>query len=250
MSEFSNRFRQLKEEFDLTLKDLSDALNITPPNLSYYMKGREPSYDVLINIADYFNVTTDWLIGRTDARNTAQESLYDIIEKDLCLTDVKKLSEKNRSYYLECQNTLYETMLALYNLFMFYGFDETLSKYLSGQFKMYAGTLLNCIINFNKLYVHPSKENVISIIKYGETCSDVQKQLLLATFYNFAKYVSVHDEDIPDSDKESLKEILNFIFESFNEKFPESKTIDLFNQLNNFSLNENVTSKSKFVDTE
>ena len=115
---------------------------------------------------------------------------------------------------------------------------------------MYAGTLLNWIINFNKLYVHPSKENIISIIKYGETCSDVQKQLLLATFYNFAKYVSVHDEDIPDSDKESLKEILNFIFESFNEKFPESKTIDLFNQLNNFSLNENVTSKSKFVDTE
>ena len=83
MSEFSNRFRQLKDEHDLTLKELSDELDISTPNLSYYMKGREPSYDILIKIADYFNVTTDWLIGRTDARNVSQESLYEQVENAL-----------------------------------------------------------------------------------------------------------------------------------------------------------------------
>lgn len=28
------------------------------------MKGREPNYDILINIAEYFDVTIDWLVGR------------------------------------------------------------------------------------------------------------------------------------------------------------------------------------------
>ena len=68
MSEFSNRFRQLKGEADLTLKELSEKLDITVPNLSYYMNGREPNYDTLIRIADYFGVSTDWLIGNDTER--------------------------------------------------------------------------------------------------------------------------------------------------------------------------------------
>ena len=66
MSEFSNRFRQLKEESSLTLKDLSEELGISVPNLSYYMKGREPSYDILIKIADYLNTSCDYLLGRIE----------------------------------------------------------------------------------------------------------------------------------------------------------------------------------------
>ena len=64
MSKFSERFRALKDKSEMTLKELSNALDISVPNLSYYMKGREPSYDILISIADYFDVTVDWLIGR------------------------------------------------------------------------------------------------------------------------------------------------------------------------------------------
>lgn len=64
MSKFSERFRELKNRSKLTLKELSEELNISVPNLSYYMKGREPNYDILISIANYFNVTVDWLIGR------------------------------------------------------------------------------------------------------------------------------------------------------------------------------------------
>lgn len=64
MSKFSERFRELKNRSELTLKELSEELNISVPNLSYYMKGREPNYDILISIANYFNITVDWLIGR------------------------------------------------------------------------------------------------------------------------------------------------------------------------------------------
>ena len=79
MSEFSDRFRLLKDESGVTLKELSEKLDITVPNLSYYMKGREPSYDILIKISNYFNVTTDWLIGRTDTKTLASRSLSEEI---------------------------------------------------------------------------------------------------------------------------------------------------------------------------
>lgn len=245
MSEFSNRFRQLKEEYGLTLKDLSSELNITIPNLSYYMKGREPSYDVLINIADYFNVTTDWLIGRTDARNESQETIYQQIESELNISEDLKLTAQGKSYYFECQNLLYKTLKSLYTLFVFYQSDENFSEYLSKQIKMYSGILYNLISYFNKLYVYASKDNILKFIKYGETCSDVQKQLLLATIYNYAHYTSAADEDIPASDKESLNDILNFVFENFEEKFPETQTIEMFNQLNEFKLDEQILSSIK-----
>lgn len=73
MSKFNERFRELKEDRKITLKQLSETLNITVPNLSYYMKMREPNYDTLIKIADYFDVTTDWLIGRCEKRKIMQE---------------------------------------------------------------------------------------------------------------------------------------------------------------------------------
>ena len=118
MSEFSNRFRQLKDESNLTLKDLSEALDITAPNLSYYMKGREPSYDILIKIADYFNVTTDWLIGRTDEKTTAQSSIIADVEKQLNLKDSDQLSGKARELYLKQQGSLYNTMIDMYSFYL------------------------------------------------------------------------------------------------------------------------------------
>ena len=78
MSEFSNRFRQLKEEADLTLKELSEKLDITVPNLSYYMNGREPNYDTLIRISDYFGVSTDWLIGNDTQKNVSEKEIIEL----------------------------------------------------------------------------------------------------------------------------------------------------------------------------
>ena len=123
MSEFSNRFRQLKEESELTLKDLSEVLNISPPNLSYYMKGREPSYDILINIANYFNVTTDWLIGRTDARSSVYAALDEEITNTIIKNDVTNISKEDvtalsiyKDDYLKTQEKLIELLSFYYTI--------------------------------------------------------------------------------------------------------------------------------------
>lgn len=80
MSIFCDRFKQLKDESKKLLKDLSVDTGITVPNLSYYMKGREPNYDVLVKIANYFNVTTDYLVGRTNQRNYEAEQIAQSIQ--------------------------------------------------------------------------------------------------------------------------------------------------------------------------
>ena len=248
MSEFSNRFRQLKDENELTLKDLADQLDISVPNLSYYMKGREPSYDILIRIADYFNVTTDWLVGRSDAKNVSQESIYEQVENALDLKDNQKLFGDNKANYLKCQNTLYRTMENLYTLFMFYSYNPSLSNYLSEQINMYVGILHNCINYFNKLYVYTSKDNLLNLIKYGEACADAQKKLLLVTFYNFAKCVSEDDDDISDNDKEFLKTVIDFLFNDYDQKNPQSEIEELYERINKFQFDQRVISKNKLTE--
>lgn len=123
MSEFSNRFKQLKEEAGLTLKDLSAVLDVTIPNLSYYMKGREPSYDILIKIADYFNVTTDWLIGRTDIRSSVYEALDTEITNKIINNEFKEVSDNDitplsiyKEDYCSVQDKIIELMSFYYIL--------------------------------------------------------------------------------------------------------------------------------------
>lgn len=62
---FSDRLKALREDCDLTQDELANRLNITRTALSNYENAvREPSYDILIKIADYFNVSLDFLLCR------------------------------------------------------------------------------------------------------------------------------------------------------------------------------------------
>lgn len=64
---FGNRLRALREDCDLATEELANGLHITARALNYYENNmREPSFPLLIQIADYLNVSTDYLLGRTD----------------------------------------------------------------------------------------------------------------------------------------------------------------------------------------
>ena len=48
-------------------KDLAELLKVTPRAMRNYESGlHEPSYDNLIALADYFDVSIDYLVGRSD----------------------------------------------------------------------------------------------------------------------------------------------------------------------------------------
>ena len=99
MSKFSERFRALKDKSEMTLKELSNALDISVPNLSYYMKGREPSYDILISIADYFDVTIDWLVGRETDMSKIEDINNELFKENSLLK--KKLEAINNILQLK-----------------------------------------------------------------------------------------------------------------------------------------------------
>ena len=59
------KISEIRKERGIAQKDLAEYLNISPGNLCEWEKGRiEPSIDFLNKIADYFNVSIDYLVGR------------------------------------------------------------------------------------------------------------------------------------------------------------------------------------------
>lgn len=63
------RMKDLREDADLTQARLAKYLNITQRSYSHYEKGdRETPLIILIKIADYYDVTLDYLVGRSDEK--------------------------------------------------------------------------------------------------------------------------------------------------------------------------------------
>ena len=66
-SNFASRLYNLRVSNGINQKVLAAALNITSQAISNYEYGkREPRISDLISIADYFQVSIDYLVGRTD----------------------------------------------------------------------------------------------------------------------------------------------------------------------------------------
>ena len=66
---FNDRLKMLRAEQGLTQEQAAKAMEI--PGRSYQrleMDGRKTHYDTLIKIADFYHVSVDWLMGRTDNR--------------------------------------------------------------------------------------------------------------------------------------------------------------------------------------
>lgn len=93
------RLKELREERDITQADLGKALNISPSAIGMYEQGRrEPSLDVLRKLAEYFKVSTDYLIGRTEIRN---ELMPGLTEKAKTMGVLPKSEYAGGYYYLD-----------------------------------------------------------------------------------------------------------------------------------------------------
>ncbi len=80
---FGERLEYLIEERELTQRQVSNDLHIAPTTLNGYIKGnREPDYGTLIRIAEYFEVTIDYLLGVANVRRYADDPM-DVREGDL-----------------------------------------------------------------------------------------------------------------------------------------------------------------------
>ncbi len=65
----AKRLKQCRKEKRLTQNDVAIYCNITEKTYqNYELMTREPKLEILIHIADLFNVSLDYLVGRTDKK--------------------------------------------------------------------------------------------------------------------------------------------------------------------------------------
>ena len=64
------RLRLLRTEKKLSLRELGEKLNLSFVTIGQYERGeRQPDNDILVKLADFFEVSIDYLLGRVDDRN-------------------------------------------------------------------------------------------------------------------------------------------------------------------------------------
>lgn len=69
MTDFKDRLKELRTEKGLSLRDLAEEINTTKSTLSRYETGDgQPKQDIVEALADFFEVTTDYLFGRTNQK--------------------------------------------------------------------------------------------------------------------------------------------------------------------------------------
>lgn len=65
LESLGNRIRTLRTQKGMTQAELGQVLNVSKVSISGYENNtREPDMRSLIKLADFFNVTTDYLLGR------------------------------------------------------------------------------------------------------------------------------------------------------------------------------------------
>lgn len=62
-----NRLKELRQKANITQKELALAIHSSQQNIAFYEKGgRKPKHEMVEKIADFFNVSTDYLLGKSD----------------------------------------------------------------------------------------------------------------------------------------------------------------------------------------
>ena len=84
------RIKNLADKHRISLNDLEDKLGISRNSL-YGIKKANPKSDRLQQIADYFNVSTDYLLGRTENPNIAGDT---VTTPDGRVVDLSNLRER------------------------------------------------------------------------------------------------------------------------------------------------------------
>lgn len=105
---FGARLENLLEERNMSQKQLSTELHIAASTLNGYLRrDREPDFTTLIALAEYFEVSTDYLLGVTNLRSPAvSNDEYDDAEGDL-ISIYRALHPKEKDYLVKQAHIYY-----------------------------------------------------------------------------------------------------------------------------------------------
>ena len=100
--EIGARAKMLVTDSDVKQKKLAESIGISEAKLSHYLNGRyEMPTHVVISIAKYFHVSTDYLLGLTDISKTERQLIEDLrtlswAQKELIVKNILIMQEQNQ----------------------------------------------------------------------------------------------------------------------------------------------------------
>ena len=123
MGDFQTVFKKLRLSSGYTQAELADILGISRSRIGMYETGaREPDFETLEIIADFFHVDTDYLLGRTDKAMSSPHAAYYLNEETAKLAqemfddeDMRSLFDMKRNMPPERFKAHMEFMKNLYN---------------------------------------------------------------------------------------------------------------------------------------
>lgn len=85
------KIRKLRKEKGLRQQDIADFLHVSASTVGMWEHGRrDPDTDILSKIADYFDVTVDYLLGRENTISTQQALIKETIQQIETLNQLKE----------------------------------------------------------------------------------------------------------------------------------------------------------------
>lgn len=247
---FATRLRDLISKHETTITEVANNINVTRQAVSAYQDGSsQPTADTLLKIANYFDVSTDYLLGKSDVQTS------DITIKGICeytgLSEktVEKLStfaEYNKKYP-ELDNTLehLDTFIQSGAISMFKHLDEYLIsvrfckylelKYPNIDFNSFGGIVINAnkntVTSIDRIQLSDDENEARN--DYREELEKNQKvfrynmkdifdefitkygeyQKEITTTENFEQYIKTHDKSA-QAYNEDIKKAFDSAIES------------------------------------
>lgn len=154
---FAERLTALRENTGKKRQEVADDLKISRASLEYYEKGkRKPDIEVLVRLADYYGVSTDYLLGLSDVSTTDKDIKFICNYTGLSETSVKILNSANDLFkleYMQVINFLIEEIGLSYANETIEINENVIGKIADYFFYDYAAEKQNvCVTSFGKIY--------------------------------------------------------------------------------------------------
>lgn len=109
---FYERLSELCNRHGTNITTFAKANGISKGSPSNWKRGASPNSDVVIKVAQYFHVTTDYLLGQTDIPNAQSERIPEGIELDEweLLKEYRAADTQTKQLMLSTMHTISDTM--------------------------------------------------------------------------------------------------------------------------------------------